>query len=174
MFFIVSIGCLHATTCMLSGARGAELVVSNRWLCSYMYSKKDLYKRKGKGHRCCLGTELIQFLSTLAVLLFCTTMTWTNCTRMIWSNPILQVVLVKKASDARNWINSLLRPLPCLLYASFFYGCASSLAVLAPHSSIPGAGFQEVEFREILNPKNVLQFLLLFFDPLSKWRPHYS
>ena len=34
-------------------------------VCCHM--KKDKYRRDGKGRRCCLGTELIQFLAALAI-----------------------------------------------------------------------------------------------------------
>ena len=57
-------------------------------------SKKDKYRRKGKGRRCCLGDRIFQLLAALAVLHHDYLKNRMNCTRMIsrkgWIHPNLQ------------------------------------------------------------------------------------
>ena len=67
------------------------------------------------------GTTFIQFFAALAISILNNRL---NCTRMIWNKFILffKIVQGKTASRARNSSpKQKRRPLPCLLYKSFFF-----------------------------------------------------
>ena len=97
-----------------------------------MYLKLYMYRREGKGRRCCLGTELLKFLAALSILpvkiILFFNLSWRNSSyswiRPLANRPILQLVLVysKIASAARNGSNSVPQKTFASSSVSFFYG----------------------------------------------------
>ena len=80
------------------------------WKCSYIPKKKDLYRREGKGRRCCLGAEFIQFLVAQVF-----------CTRLIWRKGWGAKQLARQGIECILSSKEQRRPLLSLLYNFFFY-----------------------------------------------------
>ena len=85
-----------------------ESVVPFCILSVYPIKKKNLYRREGEGHSCCLGDRIDSIpYHTIAILYYDDLKKGMNCTRMIWRKGwiynILQILQKVGSKSAWRW-----------------------------------------------------------------------